>query len=135
MTSGYGETSQEWDEAPAPETPVTKRTANAAERINEDTESLRGRVCYAWLTETLRDRERVRFYAGQVNDLTRAIDVDPDEVTVRVEVQDYAGGDLARVRANVFGKANVKGVRLGVVMNFHRSTKRTAVYMPIAGPE
>lgn len=62
MTSGYGETSQEWGEAPAPENPVTKRTANAAERIDEGGESLCGRVCYGRLTETLLGRDRLGFY-------------------------------------------------------------------------
>lgn len=79
MSSGYGETSREGGEAPAPKKPGTTRTAKAAERINEGGRPLRGRVCYGRLSQTLREREGVGFHPRQVNDLTRAVDVDPDE--------------------------------------------------------
>lgn len=106
------------------------RCGKAAERTAERGESLRGTFCYGRIAETLLDRKRVGFDPGQVNDLTRAVDVRPDEVTFRIEVHDHARGHLARVHTALFRELQVERITAGVVMNPHPRTVPSAWLPP-----
>ena len=55
----------------------------------------------------------------KINDLAGAVNVNADDVSLRVEVYDNARGDLLRVRAGFFGEVNVKRVGFGIVIEFH----------------